>query len=308
MLSKLKNAIILIGASSWDILASPDSNLIPKKDCAGTIIQRPGGVILNVANHLIKKEGLAENLFLFSAVGSDLEGKKIIRNAKSNGLPIDNIVTDQGCSDKFLVIETEDGTLHSAISDFKCIARAESKILQSLLKSSSVFNSKIKKTIVLDGNLSETAILQIFKNRNCSMTDFNFVSASSIKSEKLMKIIYFAKTHKIKLCMYLNFSEAESIANKPLDSVTDAAEFLILCGLSQVVITNGSQEACSAEQRDTGLKIYKHKPNKLIIKSSLGAGDIFAAEHIYSKVINTNYDEHKRLSAAASAADKYLST
>ena len=140
----------------------------------------------------------------------------------------------------------------------------------------------------MDGNLSEKTIFQIFDQPNLYDENFNIISVSAPKSRKLSKVISYAGQKKINLCVYLNLSEANSIARKSFRSIKSAAIFLLKLGSSQVVITDGANKVFSAKKMNNSMIFSDHKPNSLNVSTTLGAGDIFAAEHIISKI--TTYE------------------
>ena len=301
-----KNILVLIGSSSWDTISTPNSKLISNTDCPGKVINRPGGVILNIANHIAKKNRFTENILFFSSIGSDFEGKQIFQKIKKSGISTINIQKEDNASDKFVGIENKDGSLFLAISDFSCIKKAEPKLLEAIANNKSILNDKIGKTILIDGNLSEKTIFQIFDQPNLFNENFNIISVSAPKSKKLSKVILYAGQKKINLCVYLNLSEANAIAGKSFRSIKSAAIFLLKLGSSQVVITDGSNKVFSAKKINNSMVFSDHKPNRLNVSTTLGAGDIFAAEHIISKITYPDTEDKAHLVRSTSESKKYL--
>ena len=301
-----KNILILVGSSSWDTVSTPNSKLISNTDCPGKVINRPGGVILNIANHIAKKNKFAGNILFFSSIGSDFEGKQIFQKIKKSGISTINIQKEDNASDKFVGIENKDGSLFLAISDFSCIKKAEPKLLEAIANNKSILNDKIGKTILIDGNLSEKTIFQIFDQPNLFNENFNIISVSAPKSKKLSKVILYAGQKKINLCVYLNLSEANAIAGKSFRSIKSAAIFLLKLGSSQVVITDGSNKVFSAKKINNSIVFSDHKPNRLNVSTTLGAGDIFAAEHIISKITYPDTEDKAHLVRSTSESKKYL--
>ena len=301
-----KNILVLVGSSSWDTILTPNSKLISKTDCPGKVKNRPGGVILNIAYHIAKKNKFTENILFFSSVGSDFEGRQIIQKIKKSGISTINMRKEDNASDKFVGIESKNGSLFLAISDFSCIKKAEPKLLEAITNNKSILNKKVRKTILMDGNLSEKTIFQIFDQPNLYDENFNIISVSAPKSEKLSKVISYAGQKKINLCVYLNLSEANSIARKSFRSIKSAAIFLLKLGSSQVVITDGANKVFSAKKINNSMAFSEHKPNRLNVSTTLGAGDIFAAEHIISKITYPGIDDKTYLVRSTSESKKYL--
>ena len=301
-----KNILVLAGSSSWDTISTPNSKLISKTDCPGKVINRPGGVILNIADHIAKKHKFTENILFFSSVGSDFEGKQIIQKIKKTGISTINIRKEDNASDKFVGIESKDGSLFLGISDFSCIKKAEPKLLQAITNNKLILNKKVRKTILMDGNLSEKTIFQIFDQPDLFDENFNIISVSAPKSKKLSKVISYAGQKKINLCVYLNLSEANSIARKSFRSIKSAAIFLLKLGSSQVVITDGANKVFSAKKMNNSMIFSDHKPNTLNVSTTLGAGDIFAAEHIISKITYPDAQDKTHLVRSTSESKKYL--
>ena len=157
-----------------------------------------------------------------------------------------NIIKERALSDKFIGIETAEGELYAAISDFSCTEKAEVRLLKSLSLNRLILNKAVHKTILLDGNLSENAILKLFQNTNLRSSNCNLISVSSPKSENLLRIISHAKDTKVNFCIYLNFGEAKSITGQSFRSIKAAATYLLRLGLSQIIITDGTNMTCSA--------------------------------------------------------------
>ena len=301
-----KNILVLVGSSSWDTISTPNSQLISKTDCPGKVTNRSGGVILNIADHIAKKNKFTENILFFSSVGSDFEGRQIIQKLKKSGISTINIRKENNASDKFVGIESKDGSLFLAISDFSCIKKAEPKLLEAITNNKSILNNKVRKTILMDGNLSEKTIFQIFDQPDLFDENFNIISVSAPKSKKLSKVISYAGQKKINLCVYLNLSEANAIARKSFRSIKSAAIFLLKLGSSEVVITDGANKVFSAKKMNNSMVFSDHKPNRLNVSTTLGAGDIFAAEHIISKITYPSIEDKTRLVRSTSESKKYL--
>ena len=112
--------LVLIGSCSWDTIARPHKELLPKSDLPGTVVNRAGGVIFNMASHIAQKNHFRKQMLFFSSVGSDAEGKRILGQLGKLGLSTKGINKTHFSSDKFVGIEEKSGDLHLAISDFSC--------------------------------------------------------------------------------------------------------------------------------------------------------------------------------------------
>ncbi len=298
--------LVLIGSCSWDTVARPLKELLPKSDLPGKVANRTGGVIFNVASHIAKKSEFQNHILLFSSVGSDTEGEKIISQVRKLGISTEGIIKNYLSSDKFIGIEDKSGNLHLAISDFSCTNNSEAEILKLIKSNKSVLDKNIQKNILIDGNFSQDTILKLIDDTSLCNGTFNFISVSSPKSQKLLDIISHVRKRKVHFCMYLNLDEAKSISRKPLRSAKEAAKFLLSIGLPNVVITNGTRIGCSARKIKGSVQYNQFQPEKVSVSSTLGAGDVFAAEHILSKILKPEIEESEYLKLASQAAKSFL--
>ena len=62
----------------------------------------------------------------------------------------------------------------------------------------------------------------------------------------------------------------------------------------------------SAKKVNNSMVFSDHKPNRLNVSTTLGAGDIFAAEHILSKITYPDTEEKTHLVRSTSESKKYL--
>ena len=306
MLSNERSLFVLVGSSSWDILASSSLELSEGVDYPGKVLCGVGGVIFNVASHIAAKGINKTELLLFSSIGTDIESVKIAEKIETISISKEYLVKVDGPSDKFVGIEKPDGTIFSAISDFKCTKRGENELIQKVLGNKSIKKKDREKIIILDGNLSEKSILKLLEEPYFTGTSFNLISVSSTKAEKLRKILSFTKENKKKLCLYVNITEAESFAGKSFKSPKDATDFFLNIGVSEIIITDGSDFSCSAKLYGDKILYNEYKPKHLIISSTLGAGDVFAAEHIYAKTVHRRLNDLDKLIKASEAATNFL--
>lgn len=277
-----KPVFAAIGAALWDIIASASARMADGTDIAGVIRRRPGGVALNIARELAAQGAHVE---LLSAVGRDPEGVELLDVLSD--ISTRHVYREAGPTDSYLAIENPDGSVFGAIADCRSLEAAATKILAPL-------DTLTPKAIVLDGNLPEATLAHI-ADTPPQHAALALVPASPGKALRL-KPIYT----RLKCTLYVNLTEANSIADRDFANARDAAQALHEQGAASAVVTDGANRA--AQACESG--VFTVQPPKVAAISTTGAGDVFLATHLMAETQGAS--PNSALEKAAQAAALFV--
>jgi len=276
--------VSIIGGSNIDIIGFPKDNLIIKDSNPGEVKISLGGVGRNIGENLVRLGVLTR---LISAVGDDIYGRKILDQAQSIGLDMnDSLILSEVPTSTYLAILNEKGDMKVAISHMDIFDKITLDFIQS--KKQVIQNSKL---CILDTNIPEDVIsyvLDTFKT-----TDFFLDTVSSTKAKKIKDRI--GSFHTIKP----NKIEAELLSGIEINNNSDlfkVSEYFLRQGVKRTFITLGEKGVFYND----GLN-HKLIPNpKIKVLNATGAGDAFVAALAYSHFHNLDIDETAKFSMAAS--------
>jgi pseudouridine kinase len=279
--------VLVIGAAGLDIKGRSNTALQNATSNPGIVRSCFGGVARNIAENLARLE---IEVVLLSVVGNDAYGDLIMAQAATAGVNVAHVLQlDDQRSGSYVAILDDDGDLAVAVSDYEIIKYLDSAFLQDKI--------------------------ELFKSAKMIVLDLNLLS------ETLEKILEFAKTYQIPVCvdptspahaekirpylhqLYLitpNFSEVTKLCNtsfdeENVDSALNAAKELVSSGLKIAIVTLGSQGVVYASHNLSG-----HLPAlKTHIVDSTGAGDALSAAVIYGLLNDISLEEAMRLGVTA---------
>ena len=257
--------IIVIGGSNIDIQGYPKKDLIFEDSNPGKIKTSLGGVARNISENLAR---LDQNVKLFSVVGDDLYGKKIINESKQAGVDISDIIISKKNTSIYLSILDENRNMKLAISDMNIIEEINIEYLKKYHKM-----IKDNEIIVIDTNLKQDVIDYIFDKYNGKKIFVDTVSSTkSVKIKKYLKDIYFLKP---------NIIEAEKLLDIKIETIKDRLEAVkkfVDLGINKVVLTSGKSDICYGDKS----QINKMSTLQVDLVNTTGAGDAFMAGAIYA--------------------------
>lgn len=287
--------ILCIGAMLWDVIGRSELRHDLGGDHAGSIMQRPGGVALNVALALAF-HGLKPAIL--SAVGRDAAGEVLVGEAERLGVDCSWLYRGTGPgTDMYMAIEDRD-QLVAAIADARALETAGDGILAALRDGRlGAPNAPWQGTIILDSNPAETVLAQFVSDPALSAADLRLVPASPSKVARMVPLLARPRT-----TFYLNRAEAESLAGTPSRTATEAAESVVARGARRVIVTDGPRTAAEAMRDAPTLSVT---PPQVEVRRLTGAGDWFLAAHYQSEA--TGLSREEALSRAVGAAADYVS-
>lgn len=287
--------ILCIGAMLWDVIGHAGRALAPGEDLAGRIVQRPGGVALNVALALAR-HGLAPAIL--AAVGRDAPGEALRAEAAQRGICTDWLYRDSGRpTDLYMAIETPGGLL-AAIADAGGLEAAGAALVAPLRDGRLGDAAQpYDGTLVLDGNLSADLLADLAPDSCLSGAALRLVPASPSKAGHLRPLLQ----HPRAIC-HLNRLEAEALAGRAFADAGTAAAAMLDLGLRRVLVTDGPRGVADAM---AGAPLLLHVPPPVEARRVTGAGDAFLAGHVAAELAGA--DRAAALEAALTAAAIHVS-
>lgn len=276
--------ISVVGGANIDMQGFPNDRLVFHDSNPGKIKISLGGVGRNIAENLVK---LGVNTKLISVVGADPYGLKILEEAKSIGLDMeDSLVMKGEATSIYLSMLDESGDMVAAISYMDIYEKLTVDFIKQ--KMNVIQNSKL---CIIDTNIPSEVIEYILMNNND--IDFFLDTVSTAKAKKVKDLIgYF---HTIKP----NKIEAElltGIAIKNEDDLKRASEHFLQKGVKRVFISLGDNGVFYND----GYNMNHMKTPKAKVVNSTGAGDAFMAALAYGHFHGMNIDEMTKMAIAAS--------
>ncbi|MEL6236690.1 MAG: PfkB family carbohydrate kinase, partial [Pseudomonadota bacterium] len=287
--------VFVFGAAHWDLLAQPARTPLPGADLQGRIVQRPGGVALNIAAGLARAGMACE---LVAAIGRDAEGETLVSLIETLGVG-SHYMRRTRFTDRYVAIERPDGQLFGAVADCRAL-EAVGMGLFDLPQHPGPAGQPPRATLsVLDGNLAPQIAGRI-ADYPALCDRVALVSASPSKAPQLRCLVErLAQLPSIRdLTLFVNLLEAEAICGARFSDSLAAAR--ALCAwTAQAVVTDGPRPAALATA--AGLS-HTAQPTATIARSTLGAGDSFAAGFLAARLTGTADAEAWFLAGFAAAA------
>ncbi len=224
---------------------------------------------------------------LISAVGEDEYGKKILDQARSIGLDMnDSLIFSDIPTSTYLAILDEMGDMKVAISHMDIFDKISVDFIQS--KRHIIDNSKL---CIIDTNIPEEVIDYILENSK--NTDFFLDTVSTTKANKVKNKI--GAFHTIKP----NKIEAELLSGIKIKSDSDlvkVSEYFLNQGVKNIYITLGEDGVFY--NNGTARNLIP-SPNIKVVNAT-GAGDAFVAALAFSHYQNMEIEESTRFAMSAS--------
>lgn len=267
-----------------DIQGLPYYDYIPNDSNPGRVEISLGGVGRNIGENL-SRMGCPTKLI--TALGNDLYGQKIQKEAKLCDLDVTNsLILDDAATSNYLCILDENRDMVSAIAYMDIFDRLNVDFIKEKLPV--IKNAKL---CIIDTNIKLDVIEYILNN--VKGVDFFLDTVSTQKALKVKDII--GKFHTIKP----NKIEAEILSGIKIESDEDldkAAAYFFSKGVKRVFISLGEEGL----YYNDGSKSRKIKNPKIEVVSATGAGDAFVAALAYSYVHDFDIDYTARFAMATS--------
>ncbi|MEM1298066.1 MAG: PfkB family carbohydrate kinase [Pseudomonadota bacterium] len=261
-----KPRIICVGAAHWDLIARSDRKLSMGDDVPGHILQRPGGVALNVALGVAAR-GVATGLI--SVLGEDDAGASLIGLAEAAGADCAGILRIKGApTSRYLAIENAEGDLFAAVADVDLLETHASAVIEQCERAVSEAD-----VLFLDANLPEFAIEKIASHAAASGVEIVANPVSPAKSARLKSLLSEAYSPTI----VANLAEADALLQTTVTNAPDAASALLAHGAGTALVTDGARPAALATPEGV---VVSTPPALSGAVSVTGAGDAFLAGYL----------------------------
>lgn len=277
--------VCVVGGTNMDIQGFPFKGLILHDSNPGKVRMSPGGVGRNIAENLVR---LGVETRLISAVGNDIQGGRIMDEARRIGLNVeDSFVMEGQRTSTYLSVLDESGDMEAAIADMDIFDKITPELIASkkhIIESSSV--------CVVDTNIPRESIEYLLTN--IRDTVFFLDTVSTVKCRKVADLIGRFDTVKP------NVLEAEVLTGMKIEDDDDllrSAEFLLKKGVKNVFITLGGEGVFYHDGNRHG----RIRPPKIKVVNATGAGDAFVAALVYGRMNGFGTEHTGRFATAASA-------
>lgn len=270
--------VLVIGGSNVDIQGFPNDKLIARDSNIGTVKVSLGGVGRNIAENCAR---LGIPTRLMSVIGDDPYGQKILKEAQTIGLNMQDTLVIKGTSTStYLSILDETHDMALAINHMDSIEKLSVEYIRA--KRSIIEHAQV---CVLDTNLSQ-AVLDYLLTSFPKTTFF----VDPVSTKKALKIKDHLKhIHTLKP----NRMEAEALTDSPPDASIREIGSKLTCKRS--FISLGSKGVTVFE----GSHAHHFNTSPIEVVNATGAGDAFMAGLVYAYLKGKDLKESATVAMAA---------
>ena len=280
-----KDYVSVLGGCNIDIVGLPHKDLARGDSNLGSVELTLGGVGRNIAEN-IGLLGLP--IKMFSVVGDDLYGDKLISETRFSGVDMSLVKVVKGVNTGiYLAILDENKDMDVAINDMEIIKHFDLTYIEEnmeIIKNSSI--------VVFDTNPSFEVLdytTSLLKENKLFLD-----TVSNIKAKKAKPII--GRFHTIKP----NLREAEVLTDIKINTYPDmieASRILHNKGVQNICISLSEKGVFYSSKDGYGLMDTLNKSPKNVT----GAGDAFQAGLVYGEYNSLTFKESVKIAIAASS-------
>lgn len=287
--SSPEKRIVVLGASSLDVVGRPFDALQPGTSTPAQIHPSFGGVARNVAENLAR---LGMNVSLISVVGDDQVGRQLLEHTASTGVDVSACIKaqDYGTA-SYIAVLAGDGELQYGLDDMRILSRLTAEYIkqqEALFRQASL--------VFVDANLSPPALKAVFQlARRYKLPVCADATSTSLAARLL--------PHLPRLTLLTaNRIEATALLQGQIKvsdrlSALEAARAFIRMGVQIAVIPIAEFGVCYATSETSG-----HVPAiRTRILDPTGAGDAMTAAIIFALLSGMEIDEAVRLGVSAAS-------
>jgi len=281
--------VLVIGSAGLDVKGRPAGDLKPGTSNLGQVRNSVGGVARNIAENLARLE---VETVLLTAIGDDVEGKRVLEQCQSNEIDCSHVRIMSGArTGTYLALLKPDGDLDVAISDFEIMEHVDSDYLRSheqLLADADM--------VVIDATLSESALKTLFELADQYSVRVCADPTTPMLAGKLCP--YISQLHLV----VPNAAETTALCGltnpaHDRDTAINAARHLVSMGAYIAVVTLGDQGLAYADGSSAG---YIRAVHTHVVDAS-GAGDALTGAVIFGLLNDVPLDEAMRLGVTAAS-------
>ncbi len=281
--------ILVIGATLLDTKGKPTAGLEPGTSNPAHIRITRGGTARNVAENLGR---LGADVFLLSAIGNDLIGKRLIEQTADSGVNVDYVrVLDNENTGVYMALLEDDGALSVALDD----VRVMEHITPDYLRQNEALFSEAA-MIMMDGSLTTESMQTIVELAQKYAVPLCADPSSSRLAHRLrpflphLHLVVPNESEAAELCQV-------TIPDDDSETAPDLAHLLIQAGVENAVITLSDFGLDYATSDETGYI----EANYIEKVDNTGTGDSVTAAIIFGMVNDLPPIQCIRLGAAAAS-------
>lgn len=279
-----RDHVSVIGGANVDIVGYPFDELRQADSNPGEVNVSIGGVGRNIAENLAK---LGNHTKMFTVVGEDVHGDKIIHESEASGIDMSHVsrIREYGTG-TYLAVLNKENDMDVAIASMNIFKKLDRKYIDENRQIISKSN-----VIVFDTNLEEEVLhyaVELFKDNTLFLDTVSHTKA--LRAKKVIGRFHTIKPNRI---------EAEALSGMKISGKTDlehAAKCFHDQGVVNVFITLGEEGVFYSDGAVSGMM----KAKKVIPKNATGAGDAFQAALVHGELQGMSIEEKARFAMAAS--------
>lgn len=280
----LKDYVSVIGGANVDIAGYPFQKLRKSDSNPGEVNVSIGGVGRNIAENLVK---LGSNTKMFTVVGEDFHGEKIIKESEESGIDMSHVkITREYGTGTYLAVLNEENDMDIAIASMGCFSKLDREYIDNSREI--IANSEI---IIFDTNLEEEVLHYAVKTFKDNLLFLDTVShEKALRAKEIIGYFHTIKPNKI---------EAEALSGIEIKSDEDlkkSADYFHEEGVVNVFITLGEDGVFYSDGKKQG----KYKARRIVPKNATGAGDAFQAGLAHSELKGMEIEEKVKFAVATS--------
>jgi pseudouridine kinase len=281
--------VVVIGGANMDLKCQARAPMVLRTSNPGRMAATVGGVACNIARNLAR---LGVPTSLFTVVGQDEFGERILREARAAGIDVSMTLTGAKPTGTYVALLDRNGDLTAAISAMDLMEELTPERISA--RASTLGNARM---VVADCNLEEAALLRLAEVCAASKVPLAIDAVSTRKVERLRPLL------KARLPIHLlalNRDEAAILAVRKVRSETDlkrAAGVLREMNVEHVLV-GLSDRGTYAASADIAARVA---PFPATIADVTGGGDAALAGAIYALLNRQTLVEAARWGQAAAA-------
>ncbi len=299
---------IVAGGQNLDLIATARQPFHLRDSTPGNVVERAGGVALNIARNLAL---LTRPIYFLSVRGEDSVGLALDAVGRASNLELDHVIVRADIpSSRYIAINDETGDMIAAINEMTAIESLTPDDVESWrsLGSGVSLNAASQATLpcaaVIDANLPERVIVCLASEWNIPI----FADAVSLVKIDRLKPIF----HRL-AGLKLNRMEAGHLTGHAITSLEDAvksAQQLLATGIGSICLSLGADGALFADRRQIVATRYNYvtdrqsdgRMDKITgIVNTTGAGDAMAAVFAWATMSGHTFEGAARLAQAAAS-------
>ena len=280
--------VVVTGGVNMDIGGKSFAPLVQADSNPGRVTMSPGGVGRNIAHNLSL---LGPEVRFMTALGDDLNGRRIVASCGELGIDISHALTVQGgTTPTYLFLCGPDGDMALAISDMEICEQLQPGYFAANLQ---MLNRA--QVVVTDTNIPARSLEYLATHCTAPIFADPVSTAKAVKLKPILGKLHTLKPNRI---------EAELLSGVMITddaSLRTAAETLLNTGLKRVFISLGTDGVLAADHEQM-LKVPCYPAT---VKNATGAGDAFMAAltWTYLEQGTLEYSAHAAAAAAAIAVE-----